>query len=746
MSESEGTNPAESAPVPAVLSNAPDATLIPAPSRRRTVSRPAAPASPNANALNATIILRALRRRWLLASTLAITGASAAVLGAWLLLPPIPTVFATLQIEATPPKVIFNVADNSNLSRDDFSNYQRTQAALVKSRLVLTAALRNSKVAELSVIREKQDPLEWLDKDLKVDFPASPELLRISIDGEKADELVILVNEVRDAYLREIVNSERDARKKKLEHLKSILEDYELRLRADRKTLRDLVENFGSGDSQSQALTLQFSLEQLQMAKKDLLQCRSELKRLQIEVSTGNAVKDADVAPSVPFEAIEPQTLQDPIIVQQRLRIHDLEGRIARAKVTSAPYQTARHELEVAKKALEDREKELAGSVSKQLEVKSRQDKRSNLARQQRRLAELKSLEKELEDDVKRLTDECRTINKSTLDIVTLRESVSQLEGIYNKVKTETESLKVEVEAAPRVTKREDASISRAKAESKRNMAMGIGGAAAFALGLFGVCLLELRAGRISSTDEVVHGLGMNLVGSVPYLVSGNSPRRGELISVPAPYDQRVFAESIDATRTYLLHAAKQNCLQVVMISSALGGEGKTFLASQLAVSLAHAGRKTVLLDGDMRKPSIHEVFDLPNGPGLSDLLRRSLTIGSVLQPTATERLSLITAGEADGEALQALARGGAKPIFAQLRNQFDLIVVDSPPILPVTDGLLLGQEADGVVFSIFREVSRMPAVQAAWNRLDSLGIRMLGAVVNGIDENHYGYAYNGRY
>jgi capsular exopolysaccharide synthesis family protein len=682
----------------------------------------------------------------LLASTLAISGASIAVTLAWFLMPPVPTVFATLRIEPTPPKVMFNVADNSNLSRDDFTNYQKTQAALVKSRLVLTAALRNPKVAELSVIREKQDPLEWLDKDLKVDFPASPELLRISIDGDKPEELQILVNEVRDAYLREIVNSERDVRKKKLDQLKSILEDYESRLRANRKTLRDLVENFGSGDSQSQALTLQFSLEQLQMAKKDLLQCRSELKRLQIEVSTGKALKDADVAPSVPFEAIEPQTLQDPIMTQQRQRIHDLEGRIAKAKVTSAPYQIARHELEVAKKTLEDREKELAGSVSKQLEVKSKLEKKGNLARQQKRLAELKTLEKELQEDVNRLTEECRTINKSTLDIVALREEVSQLEAMYNKVKTETESLKVEIEAAARVKKLEDASVSRAKAESKRNMAMGIGGAGAFALGLFGVCLWELRARRISSTDEVVHGLGMNLVGSVPYLSSGNSPRRGELISVPAPYDQRVFAESIDATRTYLLHAAKQNCLQVVMISSALGGEGKTFLASQLAVSLAHAGRKTVLLDGDMRKPSIHEVFDLPNGPGLSDLLRRSLTIGSVLQPTATERLSLITAGEADGEALQALARGGAKPIFAQLRNQFDLIVVDSPPILPVADGLLLGQEADGVVFSIFREVSRMPAVQAAWNRLDSLGIRMLGAVVNGIDENNYGYAYNGRY
>jgi capsular exopolysaccharide synthesis family protein len=742
---SEGTNPAENAPLP-VVSNIADVNLIPAPSQRRTVSRTVAKAAPIAATLNAATILRALRRRWLLASTLAISGASAAVVAAWFLLPPVPTVFATLQIEATPPKVMFNVADNSNLSRDDFTNYQKTQAALIKSRLVLTAALRNQKVAELSVIREKPDPLEWLDRDLKVDFPASPELLRISIDGEKAEELVILVNEVRDVYLREIVNSEREARKKKLEQLKSVLERYESELRVDRKMLRDLVENFGSLDQQSQALTQVFSLEQLQMARKDLMQCSSELKRVQIEVNTGNAAKDADGAASVPFEAIEPQTLQDPIITHQRQRIHDLEGRIAKAKVTSAPYQIARHELEVAKKALEDREKELAGSVSKQLEAKSRLDRRSNLARQQRRLAELKSLEKELQGDVKRLTEECRNINKSTLAIVERRENVAQLEGMYNKVKTETEALKVEIEAASRVTKREDASISRRSAENKRNMGMGIGGVGAFALGLFGVCFWELRARRISSTDEVVHGLGMNLVGSVPYLASGNSRRRGELVSVPAAYDQRVFAESIDATRTYLLHAAKQNCLQVVMISSALGGEGKTFLASQLAVSLAHAGRKTVLVDGDMRKPSIHEVFDLPNGPGLSDLLRRSSTIGSVVQPTTTDRLSLITAGEADGDALQALARGGAKPIFAQLRNQFDIIVVDSPPILPVADGLMLGQEADGVVFSIFREVSRMPAVQAAWNRLDSLGVRMLGAVVNGIDENHYGYAYNGRY
>jgi Mrp family chromosome partitioning ATPase len=105
--------------------------------------------------------------------------------------------------------------------------------------------------------------------------------------------------------------------------------------------------------------------------------------------------------------------------------------------------------------------------------------------------------------------------------------------------------------------------------------------------------------------------------------------------------------------------------------------------------------------------------------------------------------LSVVPAGQCDAIALQALAQGSIQPIFAQLRQQFDFIIVDSCPVLPVADSLLIGQQADAVVFSILRDVSRMPKVFAAYQRLAMLGIRMLGAVVNGTNEASYGSDYH---
>src|SRR5262249_18735402 len=93
--------------------------------------------------------------------------------------------------------------------------------------------------------------------------------------------------------------------------------------------------------------------------------------------------------------------------------------------------------------------------------------------------------------------------------------------------------------------------------------------------------------------------------------------------------------------------------------------------------------------------------------------------------------------------ALQALAQGGAESIFRAARAQFDFLVVDTPPVLPVADSLLIGEHVDGVVFSILREISRLPRVHAAYQRLTMLGISILGAVVTGTQEQAYGSDYH---
>ena len=201
--------------------------------------------------------------------------------------------------------------------------------------------------------------------------------------------------------------------------------------------------------------------------------------------------------------------------------------------------------------------------------------------------------------------------------------------------------------------------------------------------------------------------------------------------------------ESIDATRTMLIHAARTGSHRVVMITSAVGGEGKTSLASHLATSLARSGLRTLLIDADLRSPSIHRLFDLPVAAGLSEVLRGEVEWADAAAATTIEDLKVLTAGNCDRQTIALLSQGCLSPLFVQLKEQFDFVIVDSSPILPVADGLIIAQSVDAVLFSIFRDVSRKTKIAAAAERLQYLGVRILGAVVTGAHGGRYGNDYN---
>jgi capsular exopolysaccharide synthesis family protein len=232
------------------------------------------------------------------------------------------------------------------------------------------------------------------------------------------------------------------------------------------------------------------------------------------------------------------------------------------------------------------------------------------------------------------------------------------------------------------------------------------------------------------------------LVGQLPALPERS---RGGLLRKPADprYWQSLMTESVDATRTMILHAARAEGLRTVMVTSAVSGEGKTSLSCHLACSLARAGRKTLLLDCDLRNPAAHRLFELPGEPGLCEVLRGEAQLADVIRATPAANLWLIPAGQFDEQALQTftLSQNGFSPLLDQLKTQFDFIVVDSSPVLPVVDTLVIGQNVDVVVFSLLRDVSRIPNVYAAYQRLATLGIRILGAVVNGVDAGRYTYS-----
>jgi capsular exopolysaccharide synthesis family protein len=183
--------------------------------------------------------------------------------------------------------------------------------------------------------------------------------------------------------------------------------------------------------------------------------------------------------------------------------------------------------------------------------------------------------------------------------------------------------------------------------------------------------------------------------------------------------------------------------MRVVMVTSAVSAEGKTTLASNLAMSLAHAGRKTLLIDCDLRRPAAHQLFEQALQPGFSEVILHEVDLPDAVRPTTVDpNLFLLPAGMWDRNVVQELAKTGVTSIFEKLREEFDFIIVDSHPVLAATDSLLIGQYVDAVIVSLMRDVSQMHNVHTACQQLATLGIRVFGAVVNGMPMKSFSKAY----
>ena len=166
----------------------------------------------------------------------------------------------TLYVAAKPPTISSSIAVENRI---DFATYQRTQIALVKSRLVLNAALGDPKVMGLTILREQPNPVDWVEKQIKADYKIAPEILSISMTGDQPEELSILVEAVRDAYLREIVNREHNELNTRLEALKDFYSAKEKIVSRRRQTLRGLAQALGSHDALTLSRTQQYLLDRL---------------------------------------------------------------------------------------------------------------------------------------------------------------------------------------------------------------------------------------------------------------------------------------------------------------------------------------------------------------------------------------------------------------------------------------------------------------------------------------------------
>jgi capsular exopolysaccharide synthesis family protein len=218
----------------------------------------------------------------------------------------------------------------------------------------------------------------------------------------------------------------------------------------------------------------------------------------------------------------------------------------------------------------------------------------------------------------------------------------------------------------------------------------------------------------------------------------------GELIVSHHPLS--ILSESYRTIRTALLFFQAENPPRTVLLTSPSPGEGKTMTTLNLATALAQEGNKVLVVDADLRKGCCHTRLSLQNRFGLSDVLTRNPSLDGIIQKTSLNGLSLMSRGSRHTNPSDLLGSNRMRGILTQLRQTYDYIFLDTPPVIAVSDAAVLSSICDGVLLVLHGQKTTTPSARLALERLNLVRAPILGVILNGVDLGHPDYEYYRHY
>jgi succinoglycan biosynthesis transport protein ExoP len=379
---------------------------------------------------------------------------------------------------------------------------------------------------------------------------------------------------------------------------------------------------------------------------------------------------------------------------------------------------------------LADEERQLGLETAKALQTVKNEYERARLE-EQTLSAGLEEAKKDVKD-LGRLSVSYNVLEREAKSNRTVYEALLQRE---NELKVSSNSRSNNVRIAERAEIPKGPITPTGRRTWLLSFAVGLVAAIAVAYGL------DYMNDTIKTPEDVTRMLKMTFLGLVPAVRGDKHP---VLASAHAPHD---FGEAFRSLRTSIISRYAGEGTKTMLVTSAQPLEGKTTTACNIAMALAYGGSRVLLIDADMRRPGLHRPLRLTNDRGLSQILTGQARVRDVIQRTVDPNLLAITAGKAPPNPSELLASERMKTLLANLvHGPFDWIVVDTPPVLAVTDAVILAPEVSGVIFVIGAEMTRRRLAERALETILGSRPKMVGVVLNKVDFERNKYYYSRYY
>lgn len=268
-------------------------------------------------------------------------------------------------------------------------------------------------------------------------------------------------------------------------------------------------------------------------------------------------------------------------------------------------------------------------------------------------------------------------------------------------------------------------------------------------LGLAGAFFIEYLDQTVKTSADIKRVLGIPVLGAIPHdpkLRTRSNGRRGDIVTISHLDPDEPSVESYRTLRTNVTFVGAEKPLQFIAVTSPAPREGKSTTAINLALTLAQSGRRTILIDGDLRRSAVHRAFGLAQEPGLTDILIGAVSASDGIRPEVAPSLDLLPSGSTPPNPSELLGSAAMDALITELRHDYEYIIMDTPPTLPVTDAAVVATSADATILVVKSGYTEESAAQRAIDQLRRVRARIAGAVLNSVtrkkDPQYSYYSY----